>query len=209
MVNAFDTAMLLQCAANGDAVARAELLERHRDRLRRMLAVRMDSRLSRRIDPSDIVQETLVQADKRLDKYLDERPLPFYPWLRQLAWDQLVAFHRKHVLASRRTRRRERELFGSLSDESVAKLASCLVDPSADPLRRLVKEELRNRIRLAIDQLPDAYREIIVLRHLEQLTNAEAAEVLSIGVSAAKMRHLRALERLRGLVDESALESSL
>jgi RNA polymerase sigma-70 factor, ECF subfamily len=203
-----DTAALLRQAAGGDRLAKDRLLERHRERLRRMIAVRMDRRLGKRVDPSDVVQETLVLADRRLDKYLKDPPLPFYPWLRQLAWDQLVAMHRKHLYARRRSRRREEEVATALSDESVAELATCLVDDTANPLHRLVRAELQNRVRAAIDQLPEAYREILVLRHLEQLSTAEAAAVLEIGSSAAKMRHLRAVERLRELLEDPGQEGS-
>ncbi len=94
-------------AAAGDQSARTKLLELHRARLRRMLAVRLDRRLLQRIDPSDIIQETLILADRRLDEYLKEQPIPFYPWLRQFAWDQLVTAMRRHVYASRRSRSRE------------------------------------------------------------------------------------------------------
>lgn len=202
MSSATDTAALLAQAAQGDRMAKDRLLERHRERLRRMIAVRMDHRLGKRVDPSDVVQETLVLADRRLAKYLKHPPLPFYPWLRQLAWDQLVAMNRKHLYARRRSRRREEDVAPALSDESVAELASCLVDDTADPLKKLVRAELQDRVRAAIDQLPEAYREILVLRHLEQLSTAEAAAVLAIGSSAAKMRHLRAIERLRKLLED-------
>ena len=196
-----DTAALLARAARGDLQARNLLLDRHRQRLRRMIAVRMDHRLHKRVDPSDIVQDTLVLADRRLDEYIREQPIPFYPWLRQLAWDQVVALQRKHVYARRRSRRREEDLVPALSDESVAELATCVLDSTADPLHRLVRAELQGRVRQAIDRLPAAYREILVLRHLEQLSTAETAEILGIGQSAVKMRHLRALERLKGLLD--------
>src|SRR5439155_9619642 len=106
-------------------------------------------------------------------------------------------FHRKHLYARRRSRRREEDVAAAMSDESVAELASCLVDANSDPLSRLVRSELRDRVRRAIDQLPPTYREILVLRHLEQLSTAEAAEVLAIGQSAAKMRHARAVEQLK------------
>ena len=202
MSSATDTAALLAQAAQGDRMAKDRLLERHRERLRRMIAVRMDHRLGKRVDPSDVVQETLVLADRRLAKYLKHPPLPFYPWLRQLAWDQLVAMNRKHLYARRRSRRREEDVAPALSDESVAELASCLVDDTADPFKKLVRAELQDRVRAAIDQLPEAYREILVLRHLEQLSTAEAAAVLAIGSSAAKMRHLRAIERLRKLLED-------
>jgi RNA polymerase sigma-70 factor (ECF subfamily) len=196
-----DTAALLARAARGDGQARDQLLIRHRDRLRRMIAIRMDHRLQKRVDPSDIVQETLVIADRRLTEYLRDQPIPFYPWLRQLAWDQIVAFQRKHLYARRRSRRREEDMAAPLSDDSVVELASCVLDDSANPLHKLVRAELRGRVRQAIEKLPDTYREVLVLRHLEQLSTAETAEILGIGQSAVKMRHLRALERLKGLLD--------
>jgi len=201
-----DTETLLRQAAAGDRQAKDLLLERHRDRLRRMVAVRMDQRLKKRADPSDIVQEALVLADRRLDEYLQTQPIPFYPWLRQLAWDQLITFHRRHLDARRRSRRREEDVAAALSDESVAELASCLLDQTADPLSRLVRKELRERVRRAIDSLPPTDREILVLRHLEQLSTEEVAAVLEIGRSAAKMRHLRAVERLKALLEGPAAD---
>jgi RNA polymerase sigma-70 factor (ECF subfamily) len=199
-----DTDALLKGAAAGDPLAKDELFQRHRDRLRRMITVRMDPRVRKRVDPSDVLQETLVQADRRLDEYVADPPLPFYPWLRQLAWDQLLTVHRKHLYARRRSRHREEDLLSALSDESVGELAKSLIDESNDPLARVIRNELRERVRRAIAALPEVHREILVLRHLEQLSSAEAADVLAIGVSAAKMRHLRAVEQLRALLDESA-----
>src|SRR5438874_11870195 len=98
-----DTDALLAQAAAGDADARGRLLGRHRERLARMVACRLDRRLLARIDPSDVVQEVLVEADRKLERYLSDRPLPFYPWLRQLAWEHLVTLHRRHVRAQKRS----------------------------------------------------------------------------------------------------------
>src|SRR5215470_6717040 len=92
-----DTEELLRRSQAGDRDARGALLQRHRKRLRRMVALRLDRRLASRLDPSDVVQDVLAAADRRLDEYLSERPLPFYPWLRQIAWDRLVYEHRRHV----------------------------------------------------------------------------------------------------------------
>lgn len=206
MTDSEQTDVLVQLAVAGNVLAKERLLERHRDRLRRMIAVRMDHRLKRRADPSDIVQETLVLASRRLGEYLESQSIPFYPWLRQLAWDQLVAFHRKHLYAARRSRRREEDVASALTDESVAELASCLLDAGSDPLSRLVRRELRERVRRAIERLPETYRDILVLRHLEQLSLDEAAAVLRIGRSAAKMRHLRAVEKLKELLDKPAAD---
>src|SRR5262245_13664819 len=98
-----DTDALLAQAAQGQPDARGALLERHRDRLTRMVACRLDRRLAARIDPSDVVQEVLAEAGRKLQRYLSERPLPFYPWLRQLAWEHLAVLHRRHVRAGKRS----------------------------------------------------------------------------------------------------------
>src|SRR5215813_3591680 len=102
-----DTELLLAAAAGGDAVARDRLLDRHRGRLRRLISVRLDPRLAARVDASDVVQETLADAAAHLTEYLGERPLAFYPWLRQLTWDRLIGTHRKRVRAGRRSVTRE------------------------------------------------------------------------------------------------------
>src|SRR5438552_6470684 len=94
-----DTEQLLQRASTGDQAAREALLVRYRHRLRQMIAVRMDRRLTARIDPSDVVQEALTEACFKLPAYLAERPLPVYPWLRQLAWERLIDLHRRHLYA--------------------------------------------------------------------------------------------------------------
>src|SRR5260370_26969803 len=102
-----DTRELLDRASCGEVRARQLLLDRHRARLRRMVAVRLDPRLAPRVDPSDLLQESLAEAAARLSEYLRERPMPFYPWLRQIAWDRLVEAHRRHLLARRRSVARE------------------------------------------------------------------------------------------------------
>src|SRR5213596_686911 len=102
-----DTDHLLQAVSQGDVTARSRLLDRHRKRLKRMIAVRMDRRLAARVDPSDVVQDVLLEADRRLADYLRERPLPFYPWLRQIATDRMADLHRRHIQARKRSVRRE------------------------------------------------------------------------------------------------------
>src|SRR5947208_13646251 len=102
-----DTDVLVDRAASGDGSARQQLLVRHRGRLRQMVAVRLDPRLAARVDPSDVVQEALADAARKLDGYLRDRPLPFYPWLRRLAWERIVLLHRRHVRSQRRSVTRE------------------------------------------------------------------------------------------------------
>jgi RNA polymerase sigma-70 factor (ECF subfamily) len=197
-----DTDQLLQQASEGDRLARGRLLARHRDRLRRMVAYHLDRRLAARVDPSDVVQEALAEADRQLDDYLQHRPLPFYPWLRQRAWDRLVELHRRHVRAGKRSVQREEAGVLDLPDESAVELASRLLDLSASPSQRLVLSEMRQRVREALARLPSQDREVLELRHLEQLSTRDTAAVLGISEGAAKTRHLRALQRLRRLLGE-------
>jgi RNA polymerase sigma-70 factor (ECF subfamily) len=201
-----DTDELLDRADRGDALARQLLLERHRDRLRRMVAVRLDDRVAVRVDPSDLVQEALAQAAARLADYLHRRPLPFYPWLRQIAWDRLVAAHRRHLRAGRRSVAREAPGPLPLPDESAGRLADRLVARGSSPSRRLIRAELRDRLKAALDRLPPRDREVLVMRHLEQMEVAEIAAVLGLTAGAVMTRQTRALARLRGLLDDDGPE---
>jgi RNA polymerase sigma-70 factor (ECF subfamily) len=197
-----DTEELLRRAGEGDRQARGALLQRHRQRLRRMVALRMDRRLAARLDPSDVVQETLAEADRRLDDYLAGRPLPFYPWLRQLAWDRLVEQHRRHVRAVRRSVLREQAASINLPDGSVAELADRLFAPAEGPSAALRRGEQVDRVRAALGALPEQDREVLVLRYLEQLSAQEVGAVLGVNEEAAKKRALRALQRLRTLLED-------
>jgi RNA polymerase sigma-70 factor (ECF subfamily) len=190
---------LVRRAADGEGEARQQLLTRHRGRLRQMVALRMDRRLSARVDPSDVVQETLAEAAQNLSDYLRKQPLPFYPWLRRIAWDHLVELHRRHVGARRRSVTREESL--PLSDESALELAGRLFARGSSPSERLLRSELRSRVQAALARLSVTDREVLVLRHLEQLSTRETAAVLGVSEGAVKVRHLRALQRLRPFVE--------
>lgn len=198
-----DTEELLRQAAGGDEGARGALLQRHRGRLRRMVAVRMDRRLAARVDPSDVVQEALADAARKLDGYLRERPLPFYPWLRQLAGERLIQLHRRHVRARRRSVTRE-EAGLQLSDASILELARRLIDYGSSPSAGLRRQEVQVRVRAALEALPERDREVLVLRHLEQLPPREIASVLGISEGAVYTRHLRALRKLRASLGEGS-----
>ncbi len=192
-----DTEELLRQSAQGNAAARQQLLEHHRPRLRRMVALRLDRRLAARLDPSDLVQDALAEAARQLSDYLRQQPLPFYPWLRRIAWQRLVDAHRRHVRAGRRSVLRE-EHEPDLPDESALQLADRLIGRGGSPSARLRQQEQSVRLRAALAELGD--REVILLRFLEDLSVAEVAAVLGLTEGAVKMRQLRALERLRGLL---------
>jgi RNA polymerase sigma-70 factor (ECF subfamily) len=198
-----DTEQLLDQAASGDAAARNHLLQRHRDRLKRMIAVRADPRLAARVDPSDVVQEALTEAAAKLDSYLRDRPLPFYPWLRQIAEQRLADLHRRHVHARRRSVTREEM---GLPDRSALALAERLFDRHSSPSARLHRAERRDRVRAALAALPANDREVLVLRVLEELPTRDIAAVLGISEGAVRSRQVRALERLKARLGPGFLE---
>ena len=191
---------LLERARQGDAEARAQLFTYPRKRLRDMIALRMDHRLRARIDPSDVVQDALADAFLQLPDYLQEQPLPFYPWLRQIAWNRLIDLHRRHLLAQRRSVLREESPL-ALPNASVVALAELLIANGTSPSGQIMREEMRDRLQAALLQLKDSDRELLVLRYLEKLSTAEIAAVLGIREGAVKVRHFRALERLRPLLE--------
>jgi RNA polymerase sigma-70 factor (ECF subfamily) len=200
-----DTEQLLERVAQGDRVAEGQLFQRHRQRLRHMIDLRLDRRLQARIDPSDVLQETLAEAARKLPDYIRCRPLPFYPWLRGLAWERLVQLHRRHVRAGKRSVNREQPNL-PLPDESAVALVDRLVSRGSSPSARLQHSEHRHRVQAILAQLADRDREILVLRYLEHLSTREIAVVLGLTAAGVKTRQLRALQRLRDLLGDDPAE---
>ena len=194
-----DTDALLDQAALGDVSAVNTLLMRHAARLRAMIALRIDSRLAPRLDPSDIVQDALAEAHRKLPAYIDNRAVPFYPWLRKIAWEKLVQSHRKHVYAQRRSVRREAGQL-DLSGDSKMLLVDRLANSSASPSDALAREEMAARVVSALADLPRQDHEIIVLKHLENLTFIEVAVVMEMTEEAVRSRYRRAIERIHKIV---------
>lgn len=197
-----DTEELLARAKQGDERAGVEAIARQRERLKKMLGHRMDRRLKARLDPSDVIQESMIVASQRLGEFFRQERVPFYVWLRSLTFERLVDMQRAHLYAKRRSVSREERSVLSLPDESVAELASRLVDVAGDPRAGMVREELRGRVRNALDRLSPDDREVLVLRHLEQLSVAETAGALGVKESTVKVRALRALKKLRELLSD-------
>jgi RNA polymerase sigma-70 factor (ECF subfamily) len=197
---------LLDRAGLGEDEARQRLLDRFRGRLKRMVAGQLDRRLSARVDPSDVVQEALADADRRLEPYLRTRPLPFYPWLRQFARDRLLDLRRRHLRAACRTVAREEPGALPLDDGSTVAPAGRFLAGGTSPSVRLIRAEGRDRVRAALALLDDRDRMVLMLRHVEGLSAREAADVLGVGEEALKSRHRRALERLRALLDGDSYE---
>lgn len=179
----------------GDHQAVERVIAKYGPRLRRMIGVRLDPRLARRVDPSDVVQETFIEVQRRLPRYLRERPLPLYPWLRQVAAERLAELADRHIHARKRSVRREVWSLGA-SDESVAQLARHLAHSGTSPSRHAVRKECQEQIRDALGRLADGDREILLMKFVEQLSTKDTAAILGISPEAVGMRRLRALKRL-------------
>ena len=199
-----ETEELLRCASASGAgdVALEQLLTRHRDRLRRMVAVRLDRRLAPLVDPSDVVQEALADASRKLDDFIRDRPLPFYPWLRRLTSERIIQCHRRHLGTQKRDVTRTERLDRPLPDESAAVLADRLAASGTSPSRAaIVRDEQSLRLREVLNRLGPNDREVLVMCYLEELSFAEIAAALGITENAAKVRHFRAMERIRKLIE--------
>ncbi|TWU42324.1 sigma-70 family RNA polymerase sigma factor [Novipirellula artificiosorum] len=199
------TETLLAAAKNGDADAVNRLLERHRDSVHRLVQMRLDRKVQRRVDVSDVVQDVLVEANGRLGKYLDNPAMAFHLWIRQIAWDRIIDTYRRHRVSAKRNMDREQAMsVGTGQDQSSVQLAAQLCDPALTPAAAATQREIATKVESAIEQLGDQDREIVLMRHYEHLSNLEIAEVLNLNPPAASMRYLRAVRRLRELLDEEA-----
>lgn len=201
--NSDETQSLLSSARGGDAAAVNQLLERHRAALRRMIDLRMDRVIGRRIDASDIVQDVLLDAHRRLEEYLANPSMPFHLWLRQMARDRLIDAHRRHRVAARRSVDREQPMVApAMLDHSTMDLAAELADPELTPAAAATWHELQSRFQAALELMDESDREVILLRHFEHLSNGEVAEILGLSEPAAGMRYLRAMRRLRAHLEK-------
>jgi RNA polymerase sigma-70 factor (ECF subfamily) len=194
------TRELLTQAQDGRPEAVDRLLERHRESLRRMIDARLNRGLARRVDASDVVQEALITATRRLPGYLENPAMPFHAWLRHIARDRLADVYRRQLAEKRNVAR----------EESIAHDAPSSLNPAAQaaaddptPGAILIGAELAGQFAAAVEQLPEEARDIILMRHAEQLTNAQAAELLGLSDQAASMRYLRALRQLKSILGGS------
>ena len=188
-----DTREQLERAAAGDPAAFEELFARYRDFLRLVVQLRMDRRLQARIDPSDVVQEVQLDAFRRLRDFLDRRPMPFRLWLRKTTQERLLKVQRRHLETGRRDAGRE----VPLPEQSSLLLAGRLLAGGSTPSQRLDRSETARRVREAVATLPEADREVLLMRNFEGLSNQEVAYLLGLDPATASKRHGRALLRLR------------
>ncbi len=194
---------LLRRASDGDEKALAELFARHRERLRRMVQLRLDRRLVGRIDSSDVLQDTYIEVQTRFADYVRDRAgaLPFFLWLRLLTGQKLAELYRRHLGAQMRDVAMEVSLHrGRMPHASSASLAAQLLGKLTSACRAAIRAEHRLIVQEALERMDPIDREILVLRHFEHLTNSEVVVVLSLSKTAASQRYIRALTRLREIL---------
>lgn len=203
-----ETEELLSLAQHGDGQAIGGLFERHRGRLRRMVAARLDRRMSSRLDASDIVQEAMGEASRRLPEFLNTRPVPYYSWLRRLTLLHLAWSHRFHLGARKRCVARDEDLEARPNADSSAAGFVGVSASDTSPSQHVVRDEECERVRAVLDRLETHDRTFLELRYIERLSLAEIAERLGLGPSAVKMRHIRALKRFRDLLESREVEGA-
>jgi RNA polymerase sigma-70 factor (ECF subfamily) len=199
--NSSETDRRLQQAAQGDSHEWGALLERHRQRLRRMVALRLDRRLQGRIDASDVVQEAFLEASNRLADYVRRPDMPFFLWLRFLTGQKVLELHRHHLGTQMRDAGREIALYrGALPEASSAALAAQLLGHDTRPSEAAIRAERKIRLQEALNSMDPLDREVLALRHFEQLNNAETAQALGLPEATASKRYIRALKKLKEIL---------
>ncbi len=195
--------ILLDRLTAGDETALAEFFSRFHDRLVRMVRVRADPRLLGRVDPEDVLQDAYVNAAKRIDHFPKMECGSPYVWLRAIVAQTLINTHRQHLAAKARDAGREVSIHAGWSPRTTsASIARLLVGNLTSPSQAAVRAELADRLTTAVESMGENDREVLVLRHFEELTNSEAAEVLGIEQKAASIRYVRAVRRLKQTLSE-------
>lgn len=208
-MDASESDALLERAADGDQRSWTALLSLHSKRISTMVILRLDPRLAGRVDVDDVLQETFLEAWRSLSRYLSGPQLPFYVWLRGIAGNKLLELHRRHLGVQMRDARRDVSLHRSPTLETTTDaLAGLLIGDLTPPEKAAMRAELRRQLQEAIDRLEPLDREVLALRHFEQLTPVETAQILGIEPKAAGMRYVRALRRLKSVLGSLPCELS-
>jgi RNA polymerase sigma-70 factor (ECF subfamily) len=195
------TSRLLDAVRSGDESAFDRLFALHRPGLRRFVALRLDPLVQARLDASDVVQETQLEAYRRMGDFLKRRPMAFHVWLRKTAYERLLKLRRHHVEAAQRSVGREL----GLPDRSSLLLASPFLDRGSAPSQGLVRADLVRRVRQALAELSETDREVLLLRNVDELPYREIGCILDLDPAAVRKRYGRALLRLRIVLREAGL----
>jgi len=202
---------LVQRAACGAEEALAELFSCYRGRLRQMIQLRLDRRLQGRVDPSDVLQDAYIDMAEKLPEYAGRAAIPFFVWLRMIVGERLLRVHRHHLGAAMRDATREISLHrGAFPEASSVSLAAQLLGQITSASRAALRAEMMLRLQEVLNAMDPIDREVIALRHFEELRNDEVAAALGLTKAAASKRYVRAMLRLKaaiadapGLVDSS------
>jgi RNA polymerase sigma-70 factor (ECF subfamily) len=193
-----DIQRLVRRMADGDQKALAEAFAHYRGRLRRMVQLRLDRRLQGRLDASDVLQDAYLDLAHRAADYAANPNLPLFLWMRLLTGQRLLILHRKHLRARMRDASQEVSLYrGALPQASSVSLAAQLLGRLSSPSHAAMRAEMQLRLQDALNSMDPLDREVLTLRHFEELTNGETAQVLGLQKAAASNRYVRALEKLR------------
>lgn len=199
MIDSEQERLLVDRVVEGDADALAELFSEHRDRLWRMVNFRMDPRLHGRVDADDIIQEAWLSIVQRIDHFLADASRSIFVWFRLIASQTLVDIHRRHLNTQKRNAALEFSINRGWSSESTSfSLSFHLLGHLTSPTQAALREELSEQLKNSLSKMNDIDREILALRHFEQLSNRETAQILKISDQAASDRYIRALGRLKG-----------
>ena len=203
------TLQLIALAKTGDKSAINLLLDRHRNSLDRLVRMRLDKKILNRVGVSDVVQNVLVDVNRRLSRYLESPTMPFHLWIRHIAKDKIIDAHRRHRVSAKRSVDREQRLLAPKGhQQSSIHLASILGDSQISPAEAMIRKEVCRKVETAISLLNEKDSEIIVMRHYKQLSNQEISRLLNLSDSAASMRYLRAIRRLKELMQNPNLGSA-
>jgi RNA polymerase sigma-70 factor (ECF subfamily) len=184
----------------GDPAAAGELFAACRDRLKKMVRLRLDRRLQGRLDASDVLQEAFLDVQRKAPDFAAKQ-MPAYLWLRLIVAERLVILHRHHLGAQMRDAGREVSLHrGGLPAASTHSLANLLLGRLTSPTQAAIRAERQLRLQEALNGMDPLDREILALRHFEELSNSEAATVLELSKTAASNRYIRALKRLKEIL---------
>lgn len=198
MVSHNSESELVDRVVRGDREALAELFLQHRDRLWRMVNFRMDPRLHGRVDADDVLQEAWLSIVQRIDHFLADASRSIFVWFRLITAQTLVDIHRRHLGTQKRNAAAEFSISrGWTSSSTSFSLSHHLLGHLTSPSQAALREELSTTLRTALDTMHEIDREVLALRHFEQLTNRETAQILGISEQAASDRYIRALSRLR------------
>lgn len=186
---------------SGDPEQFAQVFSKHQDRLLKMIRFRLDRRLYGRVDATDVLQDVWLESSRRVGEFVASPTVPFFIWLRQIAWQTIIDLHRRHLGAQKRSVRNEVAL-GGVGDNTSFSMAACLAGDLTSPSQAAMRDERLQKLREALDDMDEIDREVLALRHFEELGNNEVAEILGLQKTAASNRYIRALKRLRETLEE-------